>query len=109
MSDQTRKASDMPLPGGDFRLFVQSLAHQGAVALALIENPLTQKKEQDLPTARYFIDLLAMLEEKTQGNLTPDETKFLGDVLSQLRMAFVGVEKAAGGSEGPASDPAPEE
>jgi hypothetical protein len=89
----SRKAGDLPPPGTDFRLFVQSLAHQGAVALGAVENPLTGKQERDPAAARYFIELLGMLEEKTRGNLTPDEEKFLGDVLAQLRLAYVEVQK----------------
>ena len=98
----SRQAGDLPPPGTDFRLFVQSLAHQGAVALGALENPLTNKQERDPAAARYFIELLGMLEEKTKGNLTADEEKFLGDVLAQLRLAYVELqkqEKAAGEGE----------
>ncbi|HHI67866.1 MAG TPA: DUF1844 domain-containing protein, partial [Planctomycetes bacterium] len=52
------------------------------------------------PTAQYFIDLLGMLEKKTEGNRTEGEDRFLKDVLVQLRLAYVEIKKKEGGEEG---------
>ncbi len=94
------KASDMPLPGEDFLLFIQSLAGQASVFLGVIPNPQTGEKKVDLASAQYFIDLLGMLERKTEGNRTEQEDRYLKDVLVQLRLAFVEVRKKEGAGEG---------
>ena len=80
-----RKASDVPLPGGDFRLFVTRLSFQAMMALGLIENPLTQRKQVNLDGARMLVDDLQMLREKTAGNLDADEEAYLEKILGDLR------------------------
>jgi hypothetical protein len=85
-------------PEGDTRFDPSSfvglligLATQAQILLGVIENPITRKKEEvDLPRAKGVIDLIATLEEKTKGNLTPEETEFLTRVLADLRMRWVG-------------------
>ena len=62
---------------------------QGMMALGKLANPATGKSEKNLPAARLFIDMLDMLERKTTGNLTPDETKILRSSLTDLRLMFV--------------------
>ena len=57
--------------------------------LGKVMNPMTQKIERDLGQAKNFIDLLAMLEEKTKGNLGEGEQKFLQQSLFDLRMNYV--------------------
>ena len=54
-----------------------------------IMNPLTKKVEKDLDQAKLSIDILALLQEKTQGNLTEQEKKFLDHVLFELRMNYL--------------------
>jgi hypothetical protein len=56
-------------------------------------NPFTQKIEQNLLQAQMSIDMLAMIQEKTKGNLTPEEQQFLEQVLYELRMRFVEASK----------------
>jgi len=80
-----RRASDMPLPGGNFRLFVTRLSFQAMMALGLIENPLTRKKQVNADGARMLIDDLEMLRAKTDGNLDEDERAYLDKVLGDLR------------------------
>ena len=80
-----RRASDVPLPGGDFRLFVTRLSFQAMIALGLIENPLTKSKQVNTHGARMIVDDLAMLLEKTAGNLDSDESAYLEKILSDLR------------------------
>ena len=80
-----RRASDVPLPGGDFRLFVTRLSFQAMIALGLIENPLTSTRQVNKSGARMLIDDLAMLSEKTVGNLEDEEAAYLDKVLADLR------------------------
>ncbi len=57
-----------------------------------LPHPFTQNMERNVDQARYAIDMLEMLAEKTKGNLTPGEEHGLGDLLHQLRLAFVAVQ-----------------
>lgn len=97
-SGEAKSASEMPLPGGDFRLFVTKLSIQGLFALGLIENPITKKTEVNLGHAQTLIDDLLMLREKTQGNLGQDEAAHLNKVISDLQWQFVERSKASAGS-----------
>ncbi len=66
------------------------LATQAQILLGAMENPITHKKEEvDLERAKSVVDLVAMLEEKTKGNLTDEEEEFLRRVLADLRMRWV--------------------
>ena len=73
----------------DFSLFVLSLANTALMQLGLIKLPNAQDLPKDVHAARQTIDILAMLEEKTRGNLDDEEKKLLVETLFQLRMAFV--------------------
>jgi hypothetical protein len=68
---------------------VLSIASSAAMALGLAPHPTSGKVEKDLDMARFNIDLLAVLEEKTKGNRTSDEERFLTSVLQDLKMKFV--------------------
>jgi len=74
---------------------VMMQAQQAAMFLGQLPGPEGQKLEANLPYARMFIDQLEMLQEKTRGNLSHEETQVLTSVLSDLRLAFVQVSKAA--------------
>jgi len=91
-----RTAEDAPLPGGDFRLFVQRLGYQGLMNLGRLEHPITKAEHVDLPHARALIDDLAMLEEKTRGNLDADEAAYLQKLLSDLRHLYSELESQQG-------------
>ena len=84
---------DNQLPPVDFSFFLSTLSMQAMVDLGEVENPLTKKKEKNLPQAKYIIDTLAMLEDKTKGNLTDKERKVLNDILYGLRMRYVESDK----------------
>ncbi|MHC4844626.1 MAG: DUF1844 domain-containing protein [Planctomycetota bacterium] len=77
------------VPEASLQIHVFHLASQVGMALGETENPLTGKREKDLRTARFLIDVIAMLEEKTRGNRTTEEDEYLTGVLTNLRMAFV--------------------
>ena len=77
------------LPKIDFSTFVLSINSSALVQLGMIEDPASGQKAKNLPLAQQTIDLLAMLEEKTKGNLTNDEENILKNILYELRMLFV--------------------
>jgi hypothetical protein len=83
-----RTAADMPLPGGDFGLFLSRLSIQGLLACGVLENPISGQKQQNQAMAQALIDDLAMLQDKTRGNLEPDEDSHLSKVLSDLQEVF---------------------
>lgn len=76
-----------------FSRFVADMAANALIALGEEENPLTGKKEVDLPQAKYVIDIIGMLKEKTKGNLTDDETALIDSLLTDLRLRFVETHK----------------
>jgi hypothetical protein len=86
-------AQGEPLPEIDFTNFTLSLSTSALIQLGEIQDPFTQKSTQNLPLAKQTIDLIGMLQEKTKGNLSPDEEKVIEYVLYDLRMRYV---KAAG-------------
>jgi len=73
----------------DFSSLILSLAAGAQSALGISPHPLTGKPEKNLPQAKYSIDLLGMLQEKTRGNLGPEEAKLLEALLYDLRMRYV--------------------
>lgn len=77
------------LPKIDFSTFVLSINSSALVQLGLLEDPASGQKTKNLPMAKQTIDLLAMLEEKTKGNLTSDEENILKNILYELRMLYV--------------------
>jgi len=85
---------------------VMMQAQQAAMFLGQLPGPDGQKLEANLPYARMFIDQLEMLQEKTRGNLNNQETEVLNSVLSDLRLAFVQVSKAAPSPQPTPSAPA---
>jgi len=91
-------ATEMPLemPPASLEMLVTTLATEAMVALGQFPNPATQELSLSPEHARYAIDMLTMLEEKTKGNTTLDEAKMLTELLHQLRMMFVAVQNQAG-------------
>jgi hypothetical protein len=77
-------------PGVSFAGFVLSLATTAAVHFGDLADPNTGEREQpDLAAAHQMIELIALLQDKTKGNLTPDEAKLVDDLLYELRMRYV--------------------
>ena len=83
-----RRASEAPLPGGNFRLFTTRLSFQAMISLGLLENPLTKTRRVDLDSARMLIEDLKMLRDKTRGNLEDDEESHLDKVIADLESAL---------------------
>ncbi|MEY2562548.1 MAG: hypothetical protein QOH88_741 [Verrucomicrobiota bacterium] len=84
--------------------FVMMQAQNAALFLGQIPNPQTGQSEVNLELARMFIDQLAMIQEKTRGNLSNEESAVLRNTLSNLQMAFVEVSQETRG-EKPAAAP----
>jgi hypothetical protein len=85
-----------PLPQGDLAALVSMLFTQTLFSLGFIQAKGQEKREPDLALAKYNIDMLETLEEKTKGNLSEDEQQAITTALSELRMAYV---KVAGTTE----------
>lgn len=85
-----------PLPPADLTFLVSTLYLQGVMALGLAPNPLTNKADVQLERAKHAIDLLDVLQRKTEGNRTPDESEELEAVLHQLRLAYIGAGEPGG-------------
>lgn len=76
-------------PEARFDLFLSGLAMEALIALGDAPHPQTRKTASHLPQARYLIDLLGVLEEKTRGNCSADEERLLKETLYQLRMRYM--------------------
>jgi hypothetical protein len=89
--------SDYPLPPATFEFFVLSMKTQAEMALGLIHfGEEKDRPKPDLRIARHSIDLLAMISEKTKGNLSIDEQRLIENSLTELRFRFVQVIEATG-------------
>jgi hypothetical protein len=77
------------LPEVNFSYFLISLSSSALLHLGEIADPQTGQKTKDLPIAKHTIDTIAMLREKTKGNLTDEEQKALDSILTDLRWRYV--------------------
>jgi len=80
-----------PLPEGNFAALISMLTTQALFSLGLLQIKGQDKREPDLELAKYNIDMLQTLEEKTKGNLTKEEETVLTNTLNELRMGYVQV------------------
>jgi hypothetical protein len=84
------------MPPADFSTFVAMLANNVMMFLGQIPDPVTQQRRRDLPQAKHTVDLLLMLRDKTQGNLTTQEEQLMRELLPQLQMAYVSATRQGG-------------
>lgn len=91
-----------PPPKPTFAEFLSSLATQVLINLGEMENPITGRRQVDLFQAQHTIDLLELLQEKTKGNLTPQEENFLTNALHDLRLRYVRAATGGGAARGQA-------
>ena len=87
--EQPAAGAPEELPQAQFDLFVSGLAMETLIALGDMPHPTTRRQAANVPQAKYLIDLLGILEEKTKGNLTVEEVKLFKDTLYQLRMRYL--------------------
>ena len=81
---------EVPLPEPSFSTFLTFFFFQQAIMfLGEMPHPETQQVNKNLPMAKYLIDTLAIIKEKTSGNLTADEQSQLDTFLTELRMRYV--------------------
>ena len=73
-----------------------SLYLQAAISLGLLPNPFSGKAEANLAQAKHTIDTLEILQQKTNGNRTPEETTYIEEMLHQLRLAYLAVQEHGG-------------
>lgn len=78
-----------PLPEVNFQSLIFSLSSSALFHLGEIADPQTGQKQKDLPLAKHSIDTIALLKEKTRGNLEDEEQKFLDNILTDLRWRYV--------------------
>jgi len=88
---QEEKQARGPLPQGNFAALISMLTTQALFALGLLQVKGQEKREPDLEMAKYNIDMLETLEEKTKGNLTKEEETVLANTLNELRIGYVKV------------------
>lgn len=80
----------------DFSAYLIMLANTVMMLLGQVPDPNTQQRYLDLPQAKHNIDILMLLREKTQGNVTADEHQLLEEMLPQLQMAYTSISQQAG-------------
>jgi hypothetical protein len=113
---EKEKLSDVPeaahpeLPPASFLGHIEELYLRGMLALGQIRNPKDTEIYIDLDGAKYAIDTIQVLLEKTKGNLTPEEESAVQDVLHNLRLLYVHISRAAAsappaGGGGPGGKP----
>ena len=99
MSDDLHTGPGSPSNGAssiNFASFVLSLVHTAAVHFGDVGDPVTgEHHAPNLPLAQQMIEILAMLEEKTRGNLSAEERQLIEQVLYELRVRFVEVSRSA--------------
>ena len=83
------EAGDPQMPPASFELLVTSLATEALMALGQMPHPVTGKAQAQRNLAKYLIDTLDMLREKTKGNLPPNEQQMIESVVHQMRLLFV--------------------
>jgi hypothetical protein len=87
--------AESQIPGVDdpasFLNFLMSIASNAAAALGMMEHPVTGQRSVDPELAKHWIDVLGMLQQKTRGNLDPQEQQIFEGLLADLRMQYVSV------------------
>ena len=96
---EEQEFDDSDIPGvedpASFVNFLTTLATQAAAALGAMPHPATGQRTLDLETGKYWIDVLAMLKEKTRNNLHVKEAEIFDGMLSDLRMQYVQIQRIA--------------
>lgn len=98
-TSETEEEDDEDFPGADdpasFVNFLSTLATNAAAALGAMPHPVTGQRSLDLETGKYWIDVLSMLKEKTDGNLHEKEARLFDGLLGDLRMQYVQISRMA--------------
>lgn len=97
LAEKIEQHDDRPLPKADFMGLLNLLAMQAMVGLGGFAGPGGQEIPPNLELAKHHIDLIDVLDRKTQGNLDPEEKRAVDTALHQLRMAYVEMVQARSG------------
>lgn len=97
--------SDFPLPPATFEFLVFSLKMQAELRLGIVAMPGEEQEGPDLRSARHTIDMLAMIQEKTRGNLSMQEQRLIENSLTELRFRFVQVTEDVAKSRASRAEP----
>ncbi len=76
-------------PPIDFMSFIMSLSTSALIYLGEVPDPVDNEKKKIIPMAKQMIDLISLLSDKTKGNLTADEEKYMENILFELKMVFI--------------------
>ena len=101
LASQASQEGDEPsagsgqLPPADFQTLVSTMVTQALMAMGAVPDPATGKRVAYLDLARFHIDMLDVLEQKTKGNLSDEETQLVTGALNELRMQYVQLSKQA--------------
>ena len=110
MAEDTTNLSDFPLPPASFEFLIESILMQTQIQLGLFHlREGEEQHEPNLPLAKHSIDLLAMLQEKTRGNLTTEEQRLVENGLTELRFRYVQVADEQKRRNSPIATPPPKE
>jgi hypothetical protein len=108
MAESTTNEPDFPLPPATFEFLIESVLMQTQIQLGLFHlRQGEEQQEPNLPLAKHSIDMLAMLQEKTRGNLTNEEQRLLENGLTELRFRFVQVADEQRRKNSPIATPPP--
>lgn len=83
------EAADPPMPPASFELLLSTLATEALVALGQVPHPVTGQVESRRNQAKFLIDTVEVLKEKTAGNLSSEEQQVIDSLLHQMRLIFV--------------------
>ncbi len=87
--EESEQKDTPKIPNASFSFFTSSLVTQALISLGEVDNPFSKKREQNLDQAKFTIDTLQIIKEKTVGNLSGNEAKLLDTALYDLRMRYV--------------------
>lgn len=87
-------AGERGMPEASFETLVSTMATQAMFAMGVIPDPRTGQRVQHLDLARHHIDMLTVIDEKTRGNLSEEETKLLSQTLYELRNNYIALSTA---------------
>src|SRR4051812_15988954 len=94
----TEDSVDPPMPPASFELLLTTLATEALVALGQVPHPVTGKTQVQRNQAKFLIDTVDVLRQKTAGNLTTSEQQVIDSLLHQMRLVFVQTANAPGSS-----------
>ena len=105
MAESSEKSFEFPIPPANFAFLVESILMQAQMQLGLLNfgDKPDEQPEPNLPLARHSIDMLAMLQDKTRGNLTTEEGRLLENGLTELRFRYVQIAEEAKKAKAPES------